>query len=83
MMNPYELTAPGGAINYYQHNAEAGIVWLQRLRERLPRSAWLNPEPPQAWRMTTSVQIVQRIFPTMFQLSIDGLRDAISSLKKA
>ncbi len=82
MMNPYELTAPGGAINYYQHNAEAGIVWLQRLRERLPRSAWLNPEPPQAWRMTTSVQIVQKIFPTMFQLSIDGLRDAISSLKK-
>ena len=83
MMNPYELTAPGGAINYYQNNAEAGIVWLQRLRERLPRSAWLNPESPLAWRQTTSVQIIQKIFPAMFPLTLDGLRDAIASLKKA
>ena len=44
-MSPYELTHRGGAIYYAHNNPVPGIEWLRRLRRKVPRSAWLNPEP--------------------------------------
>ncbi|MEO1272581.1 MAG: VWA domain-containing protein [Myxococcota bacterium] len=44
-MSPYELTAPGGAVDYFQNNPDPGITWLNRIHDRFPRSVWLNPEP--------------------------------------
>ena len=49
-----------------------------RLARRWPRAAWLNPEPPQAWRYGTA-SVIGRIFP-MFPLTLDGLDAAIRAL---
>ncbi len=80
-MSPYELTAIGGSVDYFHHNEEPGIAWLQKLRKRFPKSVWINPEPNQYWQRPSN-QIIRRVFPDMFPLSIDGLDQAISHLKK-
>ena len=78
-MAPYELTQPGGKIYYLDsYNRTPGIVWLERLREKFPKSVWLNPELPDAW-IPHSREMIAKIFP-MFYLTIDGLEDAISYL---
>lgn len=79
LMNPYELTHAGGRIDFYSHNAEPGLVWLKRIRERLPRGVWLNPESPEAWD-ATSVRMVRQVFREMYPLTVDGLTAAIASL---
>lgn len=80
-MSPYELTEVGGAIDYTHHNEEPGYVWLQRIRKRYPKSVWLNPEPRPYWEIPSN-QIVRRIFPAMFPLTVEGLDEAIGHLKK-
>ncbi len=78
-MHPYELTAPGGAIDYFHQNSEAGLVWLQRIATRLPRAVWLNPEPPRYWESTATIQLIKRVFE-MHPLTLDGLEAGIASL---
>lgn len=77
-MSPYELTHVGGAIDLSYDNRVAGIEWLRKLRERCPRSVWLNPEPPQIWQ-APSIRFVRSVFP-MYELTLDGLRDAVDTL---
>ncbi len=79
-MAPYELTMRYGAIDYYQQNDTAGIVWLKRFKKHFPHTVWLNPEVPGPW-IAQSRQMVAAVFP-MFQLSIDGLGEAIEELIK-
>ncbi len=78
-MHPYELTMPGGAIDYFTHNTEPGLRWLNRVAEAMPRSAWLNPEPVRYWDMP-STRIIREVFD-MFPLTIDGLSRAVTSLR--
>lgn len=78
-MHPYELMAPGGSIDYYHHNAEAGLVWLNRIAERCPRSVWLNPDPPAYWEIPTNRRI--RTLFEMFPLTVDGLERAVTHLR--
>ncbi|OGQ87691.1 MAG: hypothetical protein A2289_24565 [Deltaproteobacteria bacterium RIFOXYA12_FULL_58_15] len=78
-MAPYELTVSGGGISYWQNNATPGLVWLQRLRDRCPRSVWLNPESRGAWDSFT-IRAIGKIFP-MFELTLDGLGDAVDVLR--
>ncbi len=78
-MSPYELTAKGGCIDYYEHNAEPGYVWLQRIKATIPNAAWLNPEQPNWWNIPSN-QIVRKIFPDMFPMTMQGLEDAIDCL---
>jgi uncharacterized protein with von Willebrand factor type A (vWA) domain len=78
-MSPYELTMAGGNIDYFTHNADPGIVWLQRLKSRLPRAVWLNPEPRMHWDITSN-QLVRSVFKDMFPLSVEGLTEAVSRL---
>lgn len=80
-MSPYELTAPGGCIDYFHHNDEPGLVWLQKLRETLPRSVWLNPEPEAYWSIT-STQLVRRVFTDMHPLTLGGLDAAVRRLRR-
>lgn len=77
-MSPYELTHVGGAIDLYHDNRATGLEWLRRFRERCPRSVWLNPEPKRIWA-APSVRLVRSLFP-MFELTLDGLRDAVDTL---
>lgn len=78
-MAPPELTQPGGCINYFQYNEEAGITWLRRLREAVPRTAWINPDKPRWWGSYTTQEIAT-LFP-MFPLTIDGLDQAIAEVR--
>ncbi|MDA9951331.1 hypothetical protein N9D31_02035 [Oligoflexaceae bacterium] len=80
-MNPYELLAPGGSVDYYHQNEEPGLKWLQRLRSKFPRSVWLNPEPKEYWEIPSS-RIVRGVFPNMHPLTVDGIEDAIDDLLK-
>ncbi|WP_371803884.1 VWA domain-containing protein [Candidatus Lokiarchaeum ossiferum] len=77
-MAPYELMMKYGAIDYYQQNETAGIEWLHRFKKHFSHSVWLNPEVPGPW-ISESRKIISKIFP-MFQLSLDGLEEAISKL---
>ena len=77
-MSPYELLSVGGAIDYYYHNEQPGIVWLERIADHFRHCVWLNPMPERAWFHTT-ISAVGRFFP-MFPLSIDGLEQAVTRL---
>lgn len=77
-MSPFELTHAGGAIDFSFTNRDPGLLWLQRFRERCPRSVWLNPEPRRIWR-APSIRMVRHVFP-MFELTLDGLGEAIDVL---
>jgi uncharacterized protein len=80
-MSPYEITYQGGSVEHY--NDEAGVVWLQRLRQQFPHIAWLNPVPRDHWGYTQSIKILEQIFEEqMFPLTIAGLGDAMKALMK-
>ena len=58
-MSPYEITQPGGSIEY--NNREAGAVWLRRLTECWPHAIWLNPEPEHFWQYRQSIYMVHNL----------------------
>jgi uncharacterized protein with von Willebrand factor type A (vWA) domain len=79
LMAPSELTHIGGAISYSSRNTITGLQWLERIRQRVPNSIWLNPEPRRSWNEPT-IRLIRRVFP-MFELTIDGLTEAIDVLR--
>lgn len=78
-MAPTELLQPGGSIDYYHFNPEPGITWINRLKERVPKTAWLNPDPVQWWGSYTT-RVIQTVFE-MFPLTLEGLDDAVAYLR--
>ena len=78
-MAPWELTAAGGAIYYYENNRTPGIEWLARIRTHFTHRVWLNPEPVNYWNHPT-IRAIAQVFP-MFPLTVDGLGEAIRKLK--
>ena len=80
-MNPYELTAVGGSIDYFFHNKEPGLLWLKRIKDALPKSIWLNPEPEKFWHIQSNM-LIRRVFSDMYPLTVDGLSSAIEYLNK-
>ena len=80
-MSPFELTEPGGSVSHF--NEEAGQVWLKRLAEAYPASAWLNPVPEGRWSYATSTKLIHRIMGgRMYPLTMDGLDRAMTALKR-
>ncbi len=77
-MAPYELTAPYGAVDYWEQNESAGISYLKRLDAHFLKSVWLNPIPKRFWTHPT-IRMIKECFP-MFELTIEGLEDAVSEL---
>jgi len=80
-MHPFELSQVGGAIDYRHNNARTGLQWLQAIRERCPRSVWLNPETPQIWN-APSIATIRSVFP-MFPMTLDGIGAAVDFLRGA
>ena len=75
-MAPYELF---GVSTWGRAERTSGINWLRLIRRRVPSSAWLNPDPARWWSHPT-VDAIGTIFP-MFELTLDGLRGAVRSLR--
>ncbi|OQX62625.1 MAG: hypothetical protein B5M56_05985 [Desulfococcus sp. 4484_241] len=85
-MAPYELMAADGAI-YLDKRGGYGIKQPRRssienlrfIADTFPHSVWLNPVPRRMWDHTQTIGQIRRIFP-MFELSLDGLEQAVTHL---
>ncbi len=80
-MAPSELLESGGAIEYWYYNDTPGIAWLRRLKKHFKYSVWLNPLPKRAWMYNFTARAIAEVFP-MFELTLQGLDDAIKTLLK-
>jgi len=84
-MAPSELTMVGGAIDWTIMNNEPGLVWLERLAKHFRHAVWLNPIPAQWWDARVyyggyTITLIRKLFP-MFELTVDGLEQAVKKLK--
>jgi len=79
-MAPWELMAAGGALSLRQNNPSSGLDWLMRFREVFDDVVWLNPERERYWGHET-ISTIGRVVP-MFPLTLDGLRDAVTELRR-
>jgi hypothetical protein len=78
-MAPYELMATDGSIHLEERSGSPSIECLQLLADTFPHAVWLNPKQAANWRYTRTVMTIRDIFP-MFELTIDGLEEAITQL---
>jgi uncharacterized protein with von Willebrand factor type A (vWA) domain len=78
-MAPYELMAADGSIHVETRSTRSSIEQLRFLARTFPHSVWLNPVPQRMWRYTHTITVIAGIFP-MFELSLDGLADAVAQL---
>ncbi len=79
-MSPYEIMTPGGSVEHW--NEEAGSVWMNRVLEKFPHAAWLNPEPEAYWSRVPSIKMSHDIMQQrMYALTVDGIGKAVDGLK--
>jgi uncharacterized protein with von Willebrand factor type A (vWA) domain len=78
-MAPYELLATDGSIHIEERSGKPSIECLQFLCETFPHRVWLNPKPAETWDYTRTITMIRQLFP-MFELTIDGLEEAVSHL---
>ena len=84
-MAPLELTAAGGAIDMGNENKEPGLIWIDRLARHFRHAVWINPISSKAWDerknyRAQTISMIRTIIP-MFELSLDGLNEAVKKLK--
>ncbi|WP_066476291.1 MULTISPECIES: vWA domain-containing protein [unclassified Sphingomonas] len=80
-MSPYEITHAGGSVEHF--NEEAGVIWLQRLTNTYPATAWINPIPKEQWGYSQSIRIMRELVnDRMYPLTIAGLDDAMRELTR-
>lgn len=82
-MAPSELLMVGGTINWEEYNEITGHSGLKILADHFTHSAWLNPIPQNIWHRVwgnETINIIRRSFP-MFELTVDGLEQAVKKLK--
>jgi uncharacterized protein with von Willebrand factor type A (vWA) domain len=80
-MAPYELMATDGSIHLEERSTRASIERLRFIAKTFPRSVWLNPKMAYEWPYTRTVGVIREIFP-MFELTIDGLEQAVTYLMR-
>ena len=78
-MAPYELMATDGSIHLEERSGKPSIDRLQFLAKTFPHAVWLNPVPSRMWDYTRTIAVIRQIFP-MFELTLDGLEGAVTSL---
>lgn len=80
-MSPYEITVPGGAVEYF--NEEAGAIWLERLVGVYENAVWLNPIPEKHWDYSGSIQMIRDLMNgRMYPLTLSGIDCAMTELKR-
>ena len=78
-MAPYELMATDGSIHIEERSMKPSYERLRFISETFPKSAWLNPKMADEWPYTRTINLIREIFP-MFELTIDGLENAVTYL---
>ena len=78
-MAPYELMATDGSIHMEERSGRPSHERLQFIADTFPHSAWINPKMSAEWPYTRSINMIREIFP-MFELTIDGLENAVGHL---
>ncbi len=78
-MAPYELFASDGSIHIEERSGMPSIECLQFLAKAFPKSVWLNPVSASMWEYTRTIGEIRQVFP-MFELTIDGLEEAVNYL---
>lgn len=84
-MSPSELYNTGGSISYGQYNAETGISWLLRLKNRFDKLVWFNPIPRNDWQYdygADTIEAIGRVF-SMYHLSAEELGRGLKYLVSA
>ncbi len=81
-MAPYELMARDGSIYVHERSGFASIERLKFLADTFPHNVWLNPVSDRMWPYTRSINAISQIFP-MYELSVDGLEQAVTHLMAA
>ncbi|WP_375211374.1 vWA domain-containing protein, partial [Hyphococcus sp.] len=80
-MSPYEITVPGGAVEYF--NEEAGAVWMKRVTDIYERVVWLNPVRKDSWDYVPSTKLLRELTgDRMFPLTLGGIEKAMAELKR-
>jgi len=80
-MSPYEIAQAGGSVEHW--NAEAGLVWLQRVIAQWPNAVWINPSEERHWGYTHSIGTIRQIFAErMYPLTLAGLDTATRQLSR-
>ena len=80
-MSPWELVYPNGSVEH--NNEEPGLRWLRRVKAKYPSTVWLNPVPRGEWKWTETIGILNDFYEgNMFPLTLLGIKDAISALKR-
>ena len=80
-MAPYELFASDGSIHIEERSGMSSIESLQFLADTFQHSVWLNPVSASMWDYTRTIAEIRQVFP-MFELTIDGLEEAVTHLMK-
>ena len=78
-MAPYELMVADGSIYAFEKSGRPSIERLKFLAETFSHCAWLNPVARRSWDYTHTIKAIGTIFP-MYELSLDGLENAITHL---
>ncbi|MCP4024340.1 MAG: hypothetical protein GY729_21035 [Desulfobacteraceae bacterium] len=78
-MAPYELMAHDGSIHISERSGRPSLEQLKFLQDTFSHSVWLNPVAEHMWGYTHSILAVSKIFP-MYELSLDGLEKAVTTL---
>jgi uncharacterized protein with von Willebrand factor type A (vWA) domain len=80
-MSPYEIAYAGGANEHW--NAEAGHVWLERVRDQWTSNLWINPVPEKYWDYTHSIAMISDIFEgSMVPMTLAGLAKGMRELTR-
>jgi uncharacterized protein with von Willebrand factor type A (vWA) domain len=80
-MAPYELMATDGSIHIEERSGKPSYERLKFIAKTFPHSAWINPVLAEEWPYTRTISYIREIFP-MFELNLDGLEKAVSSLMR-
>jgi uncharacterized protein len=81
-MAPYELMARDGSLYVHERSGMASIDRLNFLSDTFSHNVWLNPVSDRMWPYTRTINAISQIFP-MYELSIDGLEQAVTQLMAA
>jgi uncharacterized protein with von Willebrand factor type A (vWA) domain len=80
-MAPYELMATDGSIHIEERSGKPSYERLRFIAKTFPRSVWINPKLAEEWAYTRTIEHIREIFP-MFELTLDGLEKAVSSMMR-